>query len=154
MDLQSLAAYATILSAGILIGGGVVGGFWRAWAWRQEHGTNVTVQLSIGFLTFPTGLIEAIIVTVINHSAHPVRVTGAGVEINDGSKRAGHVPLKPGAGIPGIIAAHDQEMTWIERAELVTEGFDVYRKARAFARLADRPGGPLWSKSRALMRRA
>jgi len=82
-----------------------------------------------------------------------VRITGAGVELNDGSKRTCHVPFKPGAPVPGTIAPHDSGMTWIEKAELEHEGFDVYRKARAFARLADH-NRPVWSKRRTLMRRS
>jgi hypothetical protein len=156
MNLNTLAAYATILSAGILIGGGVVGAVWRVWTWRQEHGTNVTVRISLGFLTLSLEphVIEAVIVTAINSSAHAVRVTSAGVEMNDGTKRNGFVPLKPGAGIPGTIQAHDQAMTWLEKAELEKEGFDVFRKARAFVLLADREGGAIWSKPRRLMRRS
>ena len=153
MNLDTLAAYATILSAGILIGGGVVGAIWRVWTWRQEHGTHVTVQISWGVLT--PMLVEAVLVTVFNRSGHPIRVTGAGVEMNDGSKRAGHVvQIKPGAGIPGTIAPYDSAMTWFEMADLASEGFDKYRKGRAFAHLADRVGGPVWSKPRRLMRRS
>jgi hypothetical protein len=149
LTLSDLTAYATILGTGIALGALGFG----AWTWRREHGTNVTVQISIGFLAFPPNIVDAVMVTVYNESAHPVRVTGAGVEINDGGKRAGHVSLKPGATIPGTIPPHDQGMTWLETAELVKKGFDVYRKARAFAILANRAVGPLWSKRRTLMRR-
>jgi hypothetical protein len=151
MKLETLAAYATIFAAGGLI----VGGIWRLWTWRQEHGTHVTVQISWGGLAFGPDLVEAVLVTVFNRSRHPVRVTGCGVEINDGSKRAGHVmQIKPGAGIPGVVTPHDSAMTWLERADLEHEGFNMYRKARAFALLADRTGGPVWSKRRTLMRRS
>ena len=149
MTLATLAAYATIFA----FGGLIVGGIWRLWTWRQEHGTHVTVQISWGVLT-PT-LVEAVLVTVFNRSGHPIRVTGAGVEINDGSQRTGNVmQVKPGAGIPGTIAPHDSAMTWFEMADLVSERFDMYRKARAFAHLADRVAGPVWSKRRTLIQRS
>jgi hypothetical protein len=154
MNLNTMAAYATILSAGILIGGGVVGAVWRVWTWRREHGTNVKVQISMGWQLFGANAVDAVVVTVFNRSSHPVRVTGAGVEMNDGTGRAGHVPgMKLGADIPGIVAPHDQGTTWLETAELVHEGFDVYRKARAFARFGE-SDRPIWSKSRRLMRRS
>src|SRR5439155_15197391 len=151
MNVNTLAAYATILSAGILIGGGVIGGLWRVWTWRREHATNVKVQISMGFMMFGPNAVDAVIVTVFNRGSHTMRVTGAGVEVNDGSKRAGHVQVKPGADSPGIVAPRDSGMTWIETAELVHEGFDVYRTARAFARDAE-SDRPIWSKRRTLMR--
>jgi hypothetical protein len=53
---------------------------WRIWTWRREHGTHVTVQISWGVTVGPS-VVEAVIVTVFNRSGHPVRVTGAGVEM-------------------------------------------------------------------------
>jgi len=153
MNLSTAAEIATLIGAGIVIGGAAVGGVWRWWTWRREHGTNVKVKLTWGLALLGDHSIESAIVTVFNQSAHPVRVTGAGVEVNDGSGRAGHVRVKPGADIPGVVAAHDQGSTWVELAELTREGFDVYSKARAFARIGENDR-PIWSKRRRLMRRS
>lgn len=150
MNLNNLAAYATILGTGVAIGAIVVGGIWRYWTWRQEHGTLVTVTLKWGGLTFGPNVVEAVTVTVLNQSSHPVRVTGAGVEINDGSERTGNVTeVKPGAGIPGVVAPHDLGFTWIEIADLKQNGFDPFKPARAFVHVADRT---IWSKRTAVMR--
>ena len=155
MNLNTLTAYATILGTGVLIGGAVIGGIWRYWTWRQEHGTNVTVQISMGFIVgFGPNAIDAVQITVFNRSAHPIRVAGVGVEMNDGSKRTGQVTgSKVGADIPGIVNPHDSGSTWLETSDLTQNGFDVFRPARAFAHIADR-NERLWSKRRTLMRRS
>ena len=47
VDLNTLAAYTTILSAGILIGGGIVRGVWRVWTWRQKrNGSSASISAS------------------------------------------------------------------------------------------------------------
>ena len=152
MNLQTLAAIATILGTGLVLGGSIVGGFWRYWTWRQEHGTHVVVEISFGFVALGPRLVDTVLVTVRNRSKHPVRVENVAVELNDGSKRVGLVPgTKPGATIPGVVAPHDSGMTWFESADLVPMGLDLYRPARARVSLADRDGF-LWSKRKRLMK--
>jgi hypothetical protein len=108
----------------------------------------------MGFVVGFGPAIDAVQITVFNRSAHPIRVAGVGVEINDGSNRTGQVTgLKLGADIPGIVDPHDSGFTWLEAADLTQNGFDVFRPARAFANIADR-NGRLWSKRRTLMRRS
>jgi len=151
VNAQTLAAYATVLGVGIAVGGAVVGGLWRWWTWRQEHGTLVTAQIGMGFLTLGPNLVEAINVTVFNRSKHPVRVTGVAIETNDGSKRVlAQIVPQPGAGIPGVIGPYDSAMTWFERdQDWKANGLDVQRPTRCRISLAERDGF-IWSKRRRL----
>ena len=153
MNLQTWAAVATILGTGLVLGGLIVGGVWRYWTWRQEHGTHVSVEISTGFLVLGTTPLDVVQVTVRNRSTHPVRVDGVAVEMNDGSKRAGIVTgLKVGANIPGVVGPHDSGSTWLETADLVRNGFDMFYPARARVSLSARDGF-VWSKRRRLMKR-
>jgi hypothetical protein len=151
VNAQTLAAYATVLGVLLVIAGGL----WRWWTWRQEHRTLVSVKVAIGFLTFGPKLVDAVILTVFNNSSHPVRVTGVGLQANDGTKRQlVQITHEPGAGIPGTVAPRDQGQTWFKKAEIDNRGgIDVYRPVRGYAMLADRDR-PIWSKRRALMKRS
>jgi hypothetical protein len=151
LNAQTLAAYATVLGVGIGIGAAIVGAVWRWWTWRQEHGTLLTAQIGMGFLAFGPKLVEAISVTVYNRSRHPVRVTGVGIETNDGSKRVlVQIMPQPGAGIPGTVNPHDSAMTWFERdPNWKANGLDVQRPTRCRITIAERAGF-IWSKRRRL----
>jgi len=148
MDLQTLAA---VLGVGVAIGAAVVGGLWRWWTWRQEHGTLITAQIGMGFLGFGPKLIEAITVTVYNRSKHPVRVTGVAIETNDGSKRVlAQIMPQPGTTIPGVVSPHDSAMTWFEKdPSWKANGLDVQRPTRCRINIAERDA-PIWSKRRQL----
>ncbi len=151
MNPQTLAAYATVLGVGLALGAAIVGGIWRWWTWRQEHGTLVTVQIGMAFLTLGPNLVEAITVTVYNRSRHAIRVTGIAVETNDGSKRAfAQIVPQVGASIPGVIEPHESGMTWFEKDRLLAEGgINLQRLTRCRVSLADSPGF-IWSKRRRL----
>lgn len=125
-----VAGYAAVVSTTSLA--------WQVISWHLARKNRVTVQVRFGMLDYPTGLIDAVLVKVINRSDHTVRVTGVGLDLQDGSGRTvPQVRIPEGAEIPGAVASHDSGSTHFVAEALAKEaGFDIYGKFVAFANLA------------------
>ena len=128
MDATAIIAIyaAAIATAGLL---------WQIYAWWHRTKSHVTVDARIG-LTVPQA-VEIITITVKNRSEHPVRVEGAGIDLQDRSGAAIHlVQPVPGATLPGAIAPHDSGQTWMERDEAEQRGINVLAPVTVWVRLA------------------
>ncbi len=89
-------------------------------------------------LDYPTGLVDAISVRVVNRSDHKVRVTGVGLDLQDLSGRQLHQTHAPeGATIPDVVASHDAGAThFVVEAVEKEAGINVYAPIVGFAHLA------------------
>jgi len=89
-------------------------------------------------LNFPTGAVGVVLLEVLNHSDHPIRVAGVGFDLQDGSGRTLQLAaIPPGATIPGEIAAHDSGQTWIIADSDVGEmPVDLFRPLVGWVRLS------------------
>jgi hypothetical protein len=118
---------AQTLGVGVVFGGLVVGGVWRAWTWRQEHATLVKVQIDLGIVqVWP------------NRGLHGVLA---------------QIMLPTLAGIPGVVGPHDSAMTWWNQADLADNAFDLTRPLRGRVSLAERDGF-IWSKRKQLLKKS
>lgn len=98
------------------------------------------------------GSVSAVSVKATNQSDHPVRVTGIGIDLQDGSCNSMHLATpNVGSSIPGVVQPHDSGDTWIAQAEVEKGGLNVYEPVRAWVRLAT--GEVVHSTHGPLMRR-
>jgi len=125
-----VAGYAAVVSTGSL--------GWQVYSWRLARKNRVEVTVSAALLGMTDGdMIDAVSITVVNRSDHTVRVTGAGVELQDRSGRQVHqVREFPGATLPGAVASHDSGSTYFLADELKEAGIDIYGPITAWIRLA------------------
>jgi hypothetical protein len=152
LDASTLASHATVASAAFLIGGGFVGGAWRFYVWRREHGAKVSVEISFGFPTFAP--VPLVVVTVHNPFDHPVSVSSVAIEMNDGSRRVAIEPWRHrGATVPGVVNPHDTGMTWFDFNQLVEGGLKPEKPVRARVVVGGRPGF-VWSRRRRLSKQS
>jgi hypothetical protein len=77
-------------------------------------------------------------VEVVNRSDHAVRVTGAGLYLQDGSGRQMHqMQSPPGATIPGTIESHDSASTYFLAEDIRREaGIDIYAPISGWVQLS------------------
>lgn len=125
--VDGLALYGAVVgSVSILLA--VVSLGWQIYSWRRERSTNIEVKVSNAILNLPAGPSEAVLITAINRSRHPIRINSAGLELQDGS---GHWSIKPvipnGAGVPGVIPPDDSADTWWFVEEVEQAKFDLYK---------------------------
>ncbi len=149
--MSGLALYGAIVgSVSILLSVASLG--WQIYSWRRDRSTNVEVQLSYGVIGLPTGAQEAVIITAINHSRHPIRINSAGLELQDGSRNWTIKPSIPnGASLPGTIDPNDSATTWWFQSEVEQVKIDVYKPL--VARVMAANGQPFRSKRRPLRKR-
>lgn len=122
-----IAVYAAVV--GSL---GTVGGLgWNVWSWRRANETIVSIELQPKIIVPATGPRLVLAITVINDSAHPIRVSGVGVKTDDGDIQV----VRENGEIPGQIPEHDSAMTWLPRNMPELKGTVV-----GWARLGARPG--------------
>lgn len=80
--------------------------------------------MSWGLLTFDAGVSDPhVLLEVVNHSAHQVRVTSVGFYPQDGSRAT--MPIvhqPPGSTVPGVIPPNDSGQSWIEVEALESTG--------------------------------
>jgi hypothetical protein len=147
----ALAAYAAITATlSIVIGATSLG--WQVYAWRRARKTVLEVQVTMGLLTFGPQAVPAVILTAVNRSDHPVRVTSTGILAQDGSgKVLTAVASPPGSQLPGDVPSRDSRMTWYDPDDLARTGIDVLRPVVAQVILGD--GTLVRSKGHALMKR-
>lgn len=134
----------------------VLGGLsllWQIVSWRLSHRTAIDVQVNMGLLLLPArGTQPAVLVTAINRSAHPVRITGVSIRVQDGTDRwlQTLAPL-PGDEIPGIVAPHDSGQAHLNADDLAANGIDVTKPV--VARVIDASGKPFLSKPKPLLKK-
>jgi hypothetical protein len=139
----AIAIYAAVVAT--------AGVAWQVYTWLRLHGTRVRVTVSNAFLTFPDHLPQVAMITVRNLGGHPIRVTSAGFDFQDGSGRTVVLTQPPpGASLPGIVQPRDSAETWVEEQHFTSSGIDVFRPLVAWARLAT--GETFKSKPTTLMR--
>jgi len=124
----AIAVYGAVVATGGLI--------WQIASRAPARRTVVEVRLSAGLVTY--GPIEVVIITMTNRSDHPVRITSAGVLLQDGSGRQAVMtrPIADGT-LPQVIAPHDAHQVYFEMAEVRAMGIDLRRPVVAWARSAD-----------------
>lgn len=128
-----VATVSIVLAIGSLV--------WQVYSWWHDRRTNVKVRLSYAFLKFASQLEDVVMITVLNHSHHPVRINSVGLEVQDSSGRWAVSQMIPsGASIPGTIAPRASAETWWLLDEVRQAGFDLYKPlvARANASTGDR----------------
>ena len=85
----------------------------------------------------PGGTVDLVAINVVNKSEHPVRVTGIGFVLQDGSQRELHVIRQlPGANLPGELAARDSGQAFIALEDVQQAGLDVMKPLTVWARLS------------------
>lgn len=148
---DQVAVYGAVTATlSLVVGGAALG--WQIYSWRRSRKTVVEVEVSMGFLTFGPRVEQAVILTAINHSEHPVRVTSTGILAQDGSDNVlTQLAPPPGSQLPGEIPPRDSRQTWYEPGDLARNGIDVLRPVVGQVRLG--AGKPIKSKARPLMRR-
>jgi hypothetical protein len=123
-----IAAYAAVIAT--------LGVAWQIYSWYRTHKTKVRVRIALGYMTLPR--MPVVTVSAHNDNDHPIRVTGWGIEANDGSGRQ-LFALQPiqGSTLPGPVAAHDCGDGYQDWNELRTlPQIDFTRPVVAFANLA------------------
>jgi hypothetical protein len=116
---------------------------WQVYSWRRDRSTRVEVKLSNAFVGLPTGPEQAVVITAINHSRHPIRVNSAGLELQDGSGNWSIKPYAPnGAGIPGVIQPNDSADSWWFLGEVAHVGLDLYKPTHRSCRCCERKAVP------------
>lgn len=124
-----VAAYAALVATASLA--------WQVYTWWHRRKSHVEVSASIAILAFSTGIKQAISIEVTNHSDHTIRVTGAGLDMQDGSQMELHILEPPsGSTIPGTVQPRDSAKTWIEQAAYEAQGINPLEPVTAWAKLA------------------
>ncbi len=123
--MSGIAVYGAIVgSVSILLSVATLS--WQVYSWRRDRSTNVEVKLSNAILGLPIGPAEAVMITAINHSRHPIRINSAGLELQDGSKNWSILPyVQAGAGLPGTIQPNDSADTWWFLDDIKKVGIDL-----------------------------
>ena len=127
-----IALYAAIVATLLAV--------FQIYSWWHARQPHVRVEVSRGFLAMDDGsMIDAVIINVVNDGDHPVRVTAAGLLMQDGSGNAMQdLSTVPGADLPGPVPARDSGMTYLLAEAVQQRGIDIYRPVTAFARLSTR----------------
>ena len=117
----AIAIYAAAVATGALV--------WQVGAWLWSRRTRLHVRVQLGFLGLAHGgTVDIVFVTAINRSDHPINVSSAGLEAQDGS---GGLLIQPypnvGSTIPGVVPPRDSGVRNMELRELKRMGFDPYR---------------------------
>jgi hypothetical protein len=125
---DGVAIYAAVVST-------VVAGF-RVAEWRKSREPDIVVEPRFAYLGMTDGeVVEIVRINVHNHADHALRVTSAGLNLQDGSGRT-ITPMGsvPGATIPGVIEGHDSGNTYFLLDGLVSQsGIDIRRPVVAWA---------------------
>ena len=140
---DAIAVYAAIVATGGLA--------WNIYSWRAARVSRVEVLVQFAFLPEPgVDVHEGVVITAINRGDRPVRVDGAGLDLQDGSGRTLAVMQPPhGATLPGVVEPGQSGMTYLLRPPVEQSGIDLTRPLAGWVRLAT--GELLRSKRRALI---
>jgi hypothetical protein len=104
---------------------------WQVFTWARGRASRLKVTVKPAVLT-PQGL-GVVCLTAMNESQHPLRVTSAGLEAQDGSGAT--VPAWepfPGGELPHVIPPHDEHPVFMELDGLRSLGFDFRRPVVAY----------------------
>jgi hypothetical protein len=125
-----VAGYAAIVSTASLA--------WQVWSWLLARKNRVKVNVKAALIGLGNDMVDAVTVEAINHSDHVVRITGVGLNLQDGSGREMHqVRVPQGATLPGTVASHDSASTYFLADDLKREaGVDVYAPISGWVHLA------------------
>ena len=129
-----IAGYAALVATAAFL--------WQVYLWRQNQKPRVSVKLSTAIPINPQVRRgdEWLQITVINGNDYSIRVSSAGIYLQDGSGRqvvatASYLPM---ATLPGDIRPHDSGFTYLVRQELEREQlFNPYGPVEAWAILGD-----------------
>lgn len=125
-----VAGYAAIVSTASLV--------WQVTSWKLARKNRVEVSVAAALIGLTDGgMTDALAINLVNHSDHAVRVTGVGIDLQDGSGRQAHLVREPpGATIPGTVAPHDSGSTYFLTEELEESGVDIFGPIAGWVRLA------------------
>lgn len=101
-----IAGYAAVVATGAVVV--------QLFRWRAAQ-TRVVVKMKPGEAPLATGVGEAMFVTVINRSAHAVKLMGLYFETADGRTFAVLHPFPTGQSFPYSIPGRDQMVFWAQR---------------------------------------
>ena len=111
---------------------------WQVFQWRHRRKSHVSVDVKLAIFPMTAGGVrDGVTIDVTNRSERPIRVTSAGLFMQDGSRRTFVQPQQPpGAELPGIVESYDSKLTYFWREDLTAAGFDLTRPLQAWANLA------------------
>jgi hypothetical protein len=139
-----IAIYAATVATGAL--------GWQVVSWSWSRRTRLQIRVQLGFLALPQRQVDMVFVTAINRSDHPINISSAGLEAQDGS---GGLLVQPypniGSSIPGVVNPRDAGVRNMELEELKRLGFDPYRPV--VGRVTTSTGETYHSKPTTLLRR-
>jgi hypothetical protein len=116
-----VAGYAAVVSTASLA--------WQVWSWHLARRNRVEVKVEAALLGLDDGeMVDAVSVEVVNRSDHAVRVTGVGLDLQDGSGHQMHqMHVPPGATLPGTVASRDSGSTFFLAEDIKQEAeIDIY----------------------------
>lgn len=122
---------------------------WQIATYLLQGRTRVKVAVSFGIGV--GGVPDLALITVTNMSAFPVRITAAGIGLQDETNR--YVPVinpPPEYAIPVVIPGKDAHTTGIPIQDLEAAGIDIFRPVVARVHIATGPWK--YSKGTRLMR--
>jgi hypothetical protein len=127
-----IAIYAAAVATAGLI--------WQIVSRVAARRTVVRVRVAPGLVTpgvMGPGVGDVVII-MSNRSDHPVRITSAGLRLQDGSKRE-LVMLRPisDGTLPQVVPSHDAHQVYMDLRELQGIGIDFHRPIVAWARTSD-----------------
>jgi hypothetical protein len=126
-----IAAYAGVVSTAAL--------GWQIYSWQHKRRSHVDVEarFALAVLSSRESPAKVIAIGVANHSDHAVRVTGAGLDLQDGSGcQLHHIGQFPGATLPGVVASRDSASAYLPLDQVEAEGINIAMPVTAWARLA------------------
>lgn len=138
-----VAGYAAIVATLSLL--------WQIYLWQHRRRSHVEVSAQIALMGMTDGRsLQVMAISATNNSEHSVRITGAGVDLQDQSGAALHIiDPPPGSTVPGVVQPHDSGQTFVSQGEYEDRGISPYEPVVAWVRLAT--GELVKSKPAALM---
>lgn len=127
----AIAGYAAIVSTAAL--------GWQVYSWRDQRRSHVAVEARFALAILPDSdpAAKVVAIGVANRSDHPVRVTGAGLDLQDDSGYQLHTFGQfPGATLPGVVSPRDSASAFLPLEKVEEEGIDITEPVTAWARLA------------------
>ncbi len=125
-----IAGYAAVVSSAAL--------GWQVYSWRHQHRSHVDVEARFALAVLPGSDSPAKVVAigVANRSDHAVRVTGAGLDLQDGSATSCIISGSFLGRPPGTVAPRDSASAYLPLDQVEAEGINITEPVTAWARLA------------------
>lgn len=147
MDLTAIVAVYAALVATAGLG-------WQIYSWHDRRSQKIEVSVQYAMIGMTDGsTVDAVAIVATNRSEHNVRVSGVGLDLQDGSGREMHVvhPV-PGSDLPGTVGSRDSGQMLILESEVTDAGIDIYDPVTGWVRLST--GEKVRSKASPLMSRS